>query len=76
MAYFKISVPRGHVGAYKSAEITFYFKAKDMVSALAAARRMPSVKHHAKIGFFLGKEITREEYEEARKVSAYKRYPL
>lgn len=76
MAYFKISVPRGHVGAYKCAEITFYFKARDMMTALAAARRMPSVKHHAKIGFFSGKEITREEYEEARKISAYEKYPL
>lgn len=76
MAYFKISVPRGHVGAYKSAEITFYFKAKDMVSAISAARRMPSVKHHAKIGFYSGKEITREEYEEGRKISAYEKYPL
>lgn len=76
MAYFKVSVPRGHVGAYKSAEITFYFKAKDLVAAITAARRMPSVKHHARISFFSGKEVSREEYEEARKISAYERYPL
>lgn len=76
MAYFKISVPRGHVGAYKCAEITFYFKAKDLVTAISLARKMPSVKHHAKIGFFSGEKVSREEYEEARKISAYDKYPL
>jgi hypothetical protein len=76
MGYYRIVCPRGHVGGGKSAEIVFYMKAANLPSALAAARRMPSVKHNIRRGFFSGYEVSKEEYMEARKVSAYERYPL
>lgn len=76
MGYYRIVCPRGHVGRGESAEIVFYMKASNLPSALAAARRMPSVKHHTRKEFFTGYEVSKEEYMEARKVSAYERYPL
>lgn len=76
MGYYRIVCPRGHVGRGKSAEIVFYMKANNLPSALSAARRMPSVKHHTRRDFFTGYEVSKEEYTEARKVSAYERYPL
>lgn len=76
MKYYKVLCPRGHVGTGKSAEIVFYFKAKDLPTALAIARKMPSVKHHIRREFFSGKEITKEEYCEGMKMSAYERYRL
>ena len=76
MGYYRIVCPRGHVGRGKSAEIVFYMKASNLPSALTAARRMPSVKHHTRKEFFTGYEVSKEEYMEARKVSAYERYPL
>jgi len=51
-------------------------KANNLPTALSAARRMPSVKHHTRREFFTGYEVSKEEYMEARKVSAYERYPL
>jgi hypothetical protein len=74
MKYYKVLCPRGHVGSGKSAEIVFYFKAKDLPSALAIARKMPSVKHNTRKEFFSGKEVTKEEYYENMKISAYERY--
>ena len=76
MGYYRIVCPRGHVGRGKSSEIVFYMKANNLPSALSAARRMPSVKHHTRREFFTGYEVSKEEYMEARKVSAYERYPL
>jgi hypothetical protein len=76
MKYYKVLCPRGHVGSGKSAEIVFYFKAKDLPTALAIARKMPSVKHHTKREFFNAKEISKEEYFEGMKISAYEKYRL
>lgn len=72
MKYFLITCVRGHCGNGHSTEIKFAFEAKDLLSACDKAKRMPSVKHTRLV--LHGKEITKEEYIEYRKISAYERY--
>ena len=71
MKYYMINCMRGHRGCGKSTEIRFAIAAKDLVSACDIARKMPSVKHTKAV--FYGREITKEEYVEYRRVSAYVR---
>lgn len=67
--YFKVYANRGHLGAGKSGEIIFYIKAKQICDAVRQAQKMPGVKHCQFIAKAL--EISREEYIEGRKISAY-----
>lgn len=69
--YFRICVPRGHVGNGRYSEIVFYIKADNMSSAIDKAIRMPSVKHNRYA--FNAVEITKKEYIDGRKISAYER---
>ena len=71
MKYFEIVCHRGHCGTGHSTEIKFVFKANNLLDACDKARKMPSVKHTKMVIF--GKEISEQEYNNLRKVSAYKR---
>lgn len=71
MRYWMVVCSRGHCGNGHSTEIKFAIAAKDLLSACAIARKMPSVKHTR--GILSGREITEVEYIEYRKVSAYER---
>ena len=71
MAYFKIRVKQGHYGAGNHGTLTFAIKAKDILEAMQKAKRMPSVKHNLLVENAI--EITKEEYDELRKESAYHR---
>lgn len=72
MKFYMITCVRGHAGNGKCTDIKFAIAAEDMVKACAIARKMPSVKHSRCVAF--GKEITEQEYNEYRTVSAYDRY--
>ena len=72
MKFYMVMCHRGHCGTGNSTEIKFAIAANNLLEACDKARRMPSVKH-TRIAIF-GKEITEAEYNEYRKVSAYKRF--
>ena len=72
MKYFMVMCHRGHCGNRHSTEIKFAIKAKNLLDACDHARRMPSVKHTRMA--ICGKEITEQEYNEYREISAYDRY--
>ena len=69
MRYFKVRVLRGHLGCGKNHEITFFVEARDIIKAVTIALKMPGVKHNCYSPF--AEEVTEEEYEKARKTSAY-----
>ena len=69
--FYKVCTTRGHLGAGRGAEITFYIAAPDVMTAINKAQKMPAVKH-SKFAVS-AKEITKDEYMEGRKVSAYER---
>lgn len=72
MRYFIVMCHRGHCGCGHSTEIKFAIKANNLIEACNKARRMPSVKH-TRLAIY-GKEITEQEYNEFRQVSAYERF--
>jgi hypothetical protein len=72
MKYFMIVCHRGHCRSGRSTEIKFVFEAENLVAACENARRMPSVKHSRMVLY--GREISKLEYEDFRKISAYERY--
>lgn len=72
MKFFMVVCHRGHCGVGHSTEIKFAIRANNLLEACDRAKRMPSVKH-TRMAIF-GKEITEEEYNEYRKISAYERY--
>lgn len=72
MKYFMVICHRGHCGTGHSTEIKFAIHATNLLEACDKARRMPSVKH-SRLAIY-GKEITEQEYNEYRQVSAYARF--
>ena len=72
MRYFKVTCPHGHHGNGQYCEITFAISAANMLDAMDKAKRMPGVKHTRMV--FCAKEITEQEYNEYRKVSAYAKF--
>lgn len=72
MKYFMVMCHRGHCGNGRSTEIKFAIKANNLLDACDKARRMPSVKH-TRMAIY-GKEITEQEYNEYRRISAYDRF--
>lgn len=72
MKYFMVICHRGHCGTGHSTEIKFAIAAANLIEACDKARRMPSVKH-TRLAIY-GKEITQQEYNEYRQVSAYDRF--
>ena len=71
LKYYRVNVPRGHVGAGRSRDIIFYIKARSITMATSIARKMPGVKHSRSV--YAAQEITRDEYIAGRQVSAYER---
>lgn len=72
MKYYMVMCKRGHCGAGRYQEITFAVMATNLIEAQEQAKKMPAVKHSK--GILLGREITRAEYLERRKQSAYHFY--
>lgn len=72
MKYFMVMCHRGHCGTGHSTEIKFAIHANNLLEACDKAKRMPSVKH-TRMAIY-GKEITEQEYNEYRQVSAYERF--
>lgn len=74
MKYFLITCPRGHIGTGRTTEITFAMMAENLLEAIDKARKMPSVKHSRMV--LNGREVSKEKYDDFRKISAYERYSL
>ena len=72
MKFYMIMCHRGHCGNGHSTEIKFAIRANNLLEARDKARRMPSVKH-TRMEIF-SKEITEQEYNEYRQISAYERF--
>lgn len=72
MKFYMVMCHRGHCGNGHSTEIKFAIRANNLIEACDKARRMPSVKH-TRMAIY-GKEITEQEYNEYRKISAYERF--
>jgi len=72
MKFYMVMCHRGHCGTGHSTEIKFAIRAKNLIEAIDKAKRMPSVKH-TRMAIY-GKEITEQEYNEYRQISAYKRF--
>ena len=74
MRYWLVICYVGHCGSDKAPrEIGLAIEAKDSVEALLQAKKFPGVKHSRSRYICTAREITREEYIERRKVSAYKK---
>lgn len=69
MRYFTVTVTRGHLGCKRGQEIRFAIAAKNISEACKKAQQMPAVKHSGPVAY--ANEITREEYQTLRKLSAY-----
>lgn len=69
--YYKVTAIRGHSGAGRGEPITFVFEANSSYNAMQKAKRMPMVKHTRFSAIKSVELITKEEYDELRKVSAY-----
>lgn len=74
MSYYMVTCMRGHMGTGHSTEIKFAIEAKNILDACAYAKKMPSVKHTRPV--LNATEITKEEYTEYKKISAYERNPM
>ena len=72
MKFYMIMCHRGHCGIGHSTEIKFAIVANNLIEACDIARRMPSVKH-TRMAIY-GKEITEQEFNEYRQISAYERH--
>lgn len=72
MKFYMVMCHRGHCGTGHGSEIKFAIAAKDLLTACDIARKMPSVKHTRMMIY--GKEISEEEYNEYRQISAYERF--
>lgn len=72
MKFYMVMCHRGHCGTGHSTEIKFAIRAANLLEACDKAKRMPSVKH-TRMAIY-GREITEEEYNEYRQVSAYERF--
>lgn len=69
--YYKVTVIRGHCGAGRGNPITFVFEVDSSYDAMQRAKRMPMVKHKKFSAIKSVEPITKAEYDEFRKVSAY-----
>lgn len=75
MNYYLVTIVKGHNGkAKKQATITFAFEAKTAMQAIEMAHEMPGVHHHDAGAILRVQCITKEEYLEYRKHSAYEKF--
>lgn len=72
MKFYMVICHRGHCGNGHSTEIKFAIRATNLLDACEKAKRMPSVKH-TRMAIY-GKEITEQEYNDYRQISAYERF--
>ena len=72
MNYYRISCKFGHSGTGQYRDIVFYIAASGINKAMNKAKNMPGVKHNSSSVITGLKCITKEEYFEHRKESAYK----
>lgn len=72
MKFYMVMCHRGHCGIGHSTEIKFAIAANNLLEACDIARKMPSVKH-TRMAIY-GKEITEQEFNEYRQISAYERH--
>lgn len=69
MRYYRVLMPRGHVGIGNEALIDFNIAAKDACTAMRIAQRMPGVKHSK---FPLRcEQISKADFAKRRKENAY-----
>lgn len=68
---FSVVTKRGHCGSGNYTTLEFAIEARDAVEASFKAQKMPGVKHTEMP--LSAKEISRQEFNELRKTSAYKR---
>ena len=73
MNYYKVVAIQGHLGAGKGSTITFAVEADSIYDAMQIGRKMPMVKHNHPKAIQSVELITKEEYDELRKQSAYYR---
>jgi len=76
MRYWLVCCYVGHCGRRKhgnSRDIALAIEAPDSVKALLIAKNFPGVKHHGSRYICAAREITKEEYNERRKISAYEK---
>jgi len=71
MRFFCVTCKHGHHGHGTYQPITFALGAVDAIRAMDLAKAMPGVKHDTMI--LSCREISREDYMNYRKISAYKR---
>ena len=69
MKYYKVKVKLGHVGRCKEISTWVYVKAKDILKAIAKARKIPAVKHSQLP--LTAVEITEEEYIKGLEENTY-----
>lgn len=72
MKFWMITCVRGHAGNGKSTDIKFAIAAENLVHACKIAQKMPSVKHTRMIAY--GHEISEQEFNDYRAISAYRRF--
>lgn len=61
--YFRVLLEKGHVGAGKSLERTYYSAASDITALFSAAATLPGVKGKSRgMGVKLIERISREEF--------------
>lgn len=71
MNYYKAHAASGHMGNRKDGGgLVFYIAAKSMIDAMRKAKSFPAVKHSRTPNIIM---ISKEEYDEGIKVSAYER---
>lgn len=73
MKYYFVTVQRGHLGTRRSDDLKFAIEAENITTACVKAQQMPMVKHSKPISRAI--EISKEEYNEFRKTSAYINIP-
>lgn len=64
---------RGHAGNGRYVPIRFGVVAENMIAAIDFAKQMPGVKHNSGTAVLSAAEISREQYIEIRRMSAYER---
>lgn len=70
--YYRVEILAGHCAHTSDEDVfVFYFVARDIIEAMALARRMPGVKHNRTNAIGSVKEITKDKYIIGRQVSAY-----
>ena len=68
MAYFKVVLKGGHMGAGKSYDLVRYYEAQDMLSAFLAAMSLSRVKKNPNgTAIYSIEQVALEEYHRGKK---------